>query len=176
VRFFQDLVELGQKAMRAFEDSFLNTNADRGPSLPLELARRGWIPYRFPNSNIVVFLPREIAAAHDPEGVLQGSTNGREVEFSATLNAVFEDEPTQALEFVSHLGRKRGLRVRTAGTYRYFLDPAGTDLTERTMRFAVIGIPGYVVVTSILCEGMVPVAPALAEVRDATPHFIGELL
>src|SRR5262245_8268948 len=99
----------------------------RGPSLPLDLARRGWIPHKFPDSNVVVFLAEGVAAAHDPEGVLMGSTTGKEVEFSATLHGGFEGDRAAALGFVSHLAGGKGLRVQDVGTYRCFYDPTEAD-------------------------------------------------
>jgi hypothetical protein len=148
----------------------------RGPSLPLDLARRGWIPHKFPDSNVVVFLPEGVTAAHDPEGVLMGSTTGNEVEFSATLHGGFDEDRASALDFVAHMAQQRGLKVQDVGTYRYFFDPTAEDLTARAMRFWVIGIPGAVVVVSILCKGKTPVSAALQEVRNEVPHIVGELL
>jgi hypothetical protein len=148
----------------------------RGLSLPLDLARRGWIPHKFPDSNVVVFLPEEVTAAHDPEGVLMGSTTGKEVEFSATLHGGFEEDRAGALDFVSHLAQEKRRRVRDVGTYRYFFDPTEVDIGARAMRFWVIGIPGAVVVVSILCNGKTPVAEALQEVRNEVPQIVGELL
>ncbi len=148
----------------------------RGPSLPLELAKRGWIPYRFPNANVVVFLPEGIAAAHDPEGVLMGSSTGKEAEFSATLHSGFEGNRSGALDFVSHLAKKGGHRVREVGTYRYFFDPTDEDISARAMRFWVIGIPGAVVVMSMLCNGKTPVSAAFQDVVKEVPHLVGELL
>jgi hypothetical protein len=147
-----------------------------GPSLPLELARRGWIPHKFPDSNVIVFLPKGVGAAHDVEGVLMGSTNAEEVEFSATLHGGFDGERATALGFVSHLARDRGLRVHDVGTYRYFYDPTDADKLARAMRFWVIGIPGAVVVVSILCQGETPVSPRLREVSQEIPRIVGELL
>jgi hypothetical protein len=149
---------------------------DRGPSLPLDLARRGWVPYRFPNSNVVVFLPEGVAAAHDPEGVLMGSTTGKEVEVSATLHGGFEEDRAMALGFVSHLAEQKGLKTKDVGTYRYFYDPTEEDRRTRSLRFWVIGIPGAVVVVSILCEGETPVSPLLQQVASEVPHIIGGLL
>jgi hypothetical protein len=148
----------------------------RGPSLPLDLARRGWIPYKFPGSNVVVFLPEGVAAAHDPEGVLMGSTTAKEVEFSATLHGGFEEDRAGALGFVSHMAEKKGLRTQDVGTYRYFYDPTEAEKRARAMRFWVIGIPGAVVVVSILCNGETPVSPLLREVSQEIPHIVGELL
>jgi len=148
----------------------------RGPSLPLILARKGWTPHRFPNSNVVVFLPPTIAAAFDPEGVLHGSTNGKDTEFSATLHRGFEENRTSALDFVSHLAEKKGRKVREVGTYNYFFDPTDADITETAMRFWVIGVPRAVVVISILCDGKVPVSEPLREVREALPQIVGQLL
>src|SRR5262249_20110675 len=122
----------------------------RGPSLPLELARRGWKPYRFRESNVVVFLPEGVAAEFDPDGVLLGLAGGKEVEFSATLHRGFGEHRAGALDFVAHLAREKGRKVRDVGTYRYFYDPTEADVTARAMRFWVIGIPGSVVVVSIL--------------------------
>src|SRR5260370_3918061 len=34
-----------------------------GPSLPLDLARRGWKPYRFKDSHVIVLLPEGLNAA-----------------------------------------------------------------------------------------------------------------
>jgi hypothetical protein len=147
-----------------------------GPSLPLGLARRGWIPHKFSDSNVVVLLPEGVGAVHDSEGVLMGSTNGKEVEFSATLHGGFEGSRAAALDFVLHLARKRRLKVHDAGTYRYFYDPTDADKRARAMRFWVIGIPGAVVVVSILCQGETAVSPLLREVSREIPHIVGELL
>jgi hypothetical protein len=147
-----------------------------GPSLPLELARRGWIPYKFPDSNVVVFLPEGIAAAHNPEGVLMGSTTGEEVEISATLHRGFEENRAGALGFVTHLAKQKKLSVRDVGTYRYFYDPTEADKRANVLRFWVIGIPGSVVVVSIQCNGETPVSPLLQEVKREIPHIVGELL
>ena len=149
---------------------------ERGPSLPLELARRGWRPYRFPESNVVVFLPEGIAAAHNPEGVLMGSTTGKAVEFSATLHGGFAENRAAALDFIDYLAKDRGVTPQDVGTYRFFYDPTETDIHARSERFWVIGIPGAVVVVSILCDGETPVSPLLQEVREAIPQIVGELL
>jgi hypothetical protein len=148
----------------------------RGPSLPLDLARRGWKPHRFPQSNVVVFLPEGVAAGFDPEGVLVGSTSGKEDEFSATLHGGFNEDRAGALDFVLHLAQEKGRKIQDVGTYRYFFDPTEEDITARAMRFWVIGIPGAVVVVSILCDGKTPVSELLQEVRKEVPHIIGELL
>lgn len=148
----------------------------RGPSLPLELARRGWIPHRFPKSNVVVFLPEGVVAAHDPEGVLIGSTNAKDVEFSATLHGGFEQDRADALHFLAHMAQKRGLKVQNFGTYSYFFDPTDAPPTAKALRFWVIGVPGAVVVVSISCEGDKPVSPLLQEVKQQIPQIIGELL
>jgi hypothetical protein len=147
----------------------------RGPSLPLDLARRGWVPHKFPKSNVVVFLPQKVAAAHDPEGVLMASTTGKQVEFSATLHGDFDDRE-DALGFVAHLAEQKGRKVKDVGTYSYFYDPTDADPAARAMRFWVIGIPGAVVVVSILCLGENPAAPLLREVSQEIPHIVGELL
>jgi hypothetical protein len=144
--------------------------------LQLGLARRGWKPHRFPDSNVVVFLPQDIAAGHDPEGVLHGSTTGTEIELSATLHRGFEDRRRAALEFVSHLARKNRRTVREVGTYRYYYDPTDADVSDTALRFWVIGIPGAVVVLSILCRGKKPVSDPLQEVHDAIPYLVGEIL
>jgi len=128
------------------------------------------------HSNVVVFLPERVAAAHDPEEVLMGSTTGQEVEFSATLHRGFEGNRAAALGFVSHLASKRGLKVQDAGTYRYFYDPTDADKGARAMRFWVIGVPGAVVVVSILCQGETAVSPLLREVSQEIPRIVGELL
>src|SRR5262245_43217752 len=94
-----------------------------GPSMPLVLARRGWVPHRFGTSTVVVFLPPEVGAAFDPEGVLHGTTNGTDTEFSATLHGGFEGSRASALDFVAHLAEKKGRPVTEAGTDRYFFDP-----------------------------------------------------
>jgi hypothetical protein len=124
----------------------------------------------------VVFLPEDVAAAFDPEGVLHGSTNGRDVEFSATLHGGFEENRSAALDFVAHLARKNRRKTRDVGTYRYFFDPAQEDITATAPRFWVIGIPGAVVVVSILCHGKTPVSEPLRAVRREVPHIVGELL
>jgi hypothetical protein len=147
-----------------------------GPSLPLELARRGWKPHNFPDSEVVVFLPPAVTASFDPEGVLLGSTTGREVQFSATLHGGFEHDPAKAFDFVSHLAEKKDRKVRDVGTYRYFSDPGDADIEATAMRFWVIGIPGAVVVVSILCNGKTPVSEPLQEVRQEMPHIVAELL
>jgi DNA-directed RNA polymerase subunit RPC12/RpoP len=146
-----------------------------GPSLPLDLARRGWRPYRFKNSNVVVFLPETMAAAFGPDGVLHGSTTGKETEFSATLHGDFEYN-AQALEFVKHLAEKKGRKIHDVGTYRYFYDPTDAPSKALTPRFWVIGIPGAMVVVSIVGTRKGPVSEALQEVRDEIPHIVGELL
>jgi hypothetical protein len=148
----------------------------RGPSLPLDLARRGWNPYRFPDSNIVVFLPRTITADFDPEGVLLGSPNCKDIEFSATLHRDFGDDKEGALNFVNHLARQKRRKVRNVGTYSFFFDPTEVDITATANRFWVIGVPGAVVVVSILCNGKMPVSESLREVRTELPHIVGELL
>jgi hypothetical protein len=153
-----------------------STGPARGPSLPLELARRGWKPHKFRGSEVVVFLPEAMVAEFDPEGVLLASTTGKEVEFSATLHADFDEDRAGALDFVSYLAREKGRKVRDVGTYRYFFDPGEEKITARAMRFWVIGIPGAVVVVSILCEGKAPVSEPLREVRKELPQIIGELL
>jgi len=147
----------------------------RGPSLPLDLARRGWKPYKFAESNVLVFLPPSVAADFDPEGVLLGSSSGKEVEFSATLHRDFKDR-LEALDFVSHLAGKNGGKVKDIGTYRYFLDPTNGEAAAPAMRFWVVGIPGAVVVVSILCKGHTPVSKVLQEVSKEFPHIIGELM
>src|SRR5262245_1100625 len=43
-----------------FQDEAASPESSLGPSLPLQLARRGWKPYKFSNSNVVVFLPETI--------------------------------------------------------------------------------------------------------------------
>jgi hypothetical protein len=88
----------------------------RGPSLPLDLARRGWKPHKFNDSNVVVFLPATVAAAFGPDGVLYGSTTGKSAEFSATLHGGFEEDPAMALDFVAHLAEKRGIELEEVGT------------------------------------------------------------
>jgi len=88
----------------------------------------------------------------------------------------FDEHRAGALGFVSHLAGQRGLKTRDVGTYRFFYDPTEEDATARTMRFWVIGIPGSVVVVSILCDGETPVSPLLSEVRDEIPQIVGELL
>jgi hypothetical protein len=148
----------------------------RGPSLPLDLARRGWKPHKFRNSNVVVFLPQTVVAAFDPEGVLHGSTTGENVEFSATLHGDFDEAHAGALDFVAHLAKQKRRKVTDVGTYRYFFDPTDEDITATAMRFWVIGIPGSVVVVSILCHGKTPVSEPLKEVRKELPHIVGELL
>jgi hypothetical protein len=148
----------------------------RGPSLPLDLARRGWRPHRFRESNVVVFLPEGVVAALDPEGVLHGSTNGKDVEFSATLHGGFDEDRAGALDFVSHLARKNRRKATDAGTYRYYFDPTEADRAATAHRFWVIGIPGAVVVVSILCDGTTPVSEPLRAVRGELPHIVGELL
>lgn len=153
-----------------------DVRVDRGPSLPLELAKRGWRPYRFPDTNVVVFLPEGMSAAHDPEGVLLGSSSKSDVEFSATLHRGFEDNSSDSLAFVSHLAKKGKHKLRDVGTYRYFFDPTDVDRNARAMRFWVIGIPGAVVVVSILCNGVVPVSAPLQDVMKELPHIVGELM
>jgi hypothetical protein len=148
----------------------------RGPSLPLELARRGWSPHRFPQSKIVVFLPESIAADFDSEGVLLGSTRAKEIEFSATLHREFEHDRKGALDFVAHLARQKRRKVRDVGTYSFFFDPTEVDITATANRFWVIGVPGAVVVVSILCNGKIPLSEPLREVQKELPHIIGELL
>ncbi len=148
----------------------------REPSLPLDLARRGWRPHRFHESNIVVFLPEEVVAAFDPEGVLHGSTNGNDIEFSATLHGGFEKKRASALDFVAHLARKNRRNLREAGTYRYYFDPTKADITANALRFWVIGIPGAVVVVSIMCQGKIPVSKPLRDVRREIPHIVGEVM
>src|SRR5262249_27144798 len=162
--------------MGFFKRLFGGDDSSRGPSLPLDLARRGWVPYKFPDSNVVVFLPEGMAAAHDPEGGLMGSTTGKEVEFSATLHGGFEEDRAAALGFLSHMAKKRNLKVQNVGTYSYFYDPADADRRARALRFWVIGIPGAVVVVSILCDGETPVSPLLREVKQAIPQLVGELV
>ena len=147
-----------------------------GPSLPLELSRRGWKPYRFPKSNIVVFLPECMAADFDPEGVLLGSSNSKDIEFSATLHRDFEHDRKSALDFVAHLARQKRRKVQEVGTYHFFFDPTEVDITATANRFWVIGVPGAVVVLSILCNGKIPVSEPLREIHTELPHIIGELL
>src|SRR5438552_13247246 len=67
----------------AREPAAVEESRPRGPSLPLDLARRGWKPYRFKDSDVVVFLPERLAAGFGPDGVLYGSTDGESAEFSA---------------------------------------------------------------------------------------------
>ncbi len=159
---------------------FSRGTPDRGPSLPLDLARRGWHPYKFPDSNVVVFLPppSKMVAAFDAEGVLYGSTGPKELEFSATLHAGgdFDDDKTMALGFVDHLAAQRGLKTRDKGTYRFFYDPTDADPRSPDHRFWVVGIPGAVVVISIIAEKNGPSSPVLREVWDEIPQIVGELL
>src|SRR5579872_1775854 len=147
----------------------------RGPSLPIDLARRGWKPYKFENSNVVVLLPETLAAAFGPDGVLYGSTSGKEPEFSATLHGGFE-ERAQALDFVAHLARQRNLKIHDEGTYRYCYDP--TDAPTKTVapRFWLVGIPGSVVVISIAGTRKGPASDLLKEIWEEIPHIVGELL
>ena len=147
-----------------------------GPSLPLDLARRGWKPYRFPKSNIVVFLPQSMAADFDPEGVLLGSSNSKDTEFSATLHRDFEHDKKSALDFVAHLARQKRRKVQEVGTYHFFFDPTEVDITATANRFWVIGVPGAVVVVSILCNGKIPASESLREIHTELPQIVGELL
>src|SRR4051812_4562018 len=78
-----------------------------GPSLPLELLRRGWKPHKFPDSNVVVILPEAMIADHNDEGVLFASSTSKNVEFSATLHRDFERDRSSAFEFVGRLAAKK---------------------------------------------------------------------
>jgi hypothetical protein len=123
-----------------------------------------------------VFLPETMAAAFGPDGVLYGSTTGKEPDFSATLHGGFEEERTQALDFVAHLAEERSLELHEVGTYRYFYDPADAPPKEVAPRFWVVGIPGAVVVVSLSGTAKGPVSELLREVREEIPHLVGELL
>jgi hypothetical protein len=148
----------------------------RGPSLPLDLARRGWRPYKFKDSSVVVFLPTTMAAEFGPDGVLYGSTTGKEVEFSATLHGGFEGDASQALDFVAHLAKQRSLKIHDAGTYRWCYDPTDAPPKAVAPRFWVVGIPGAVVVISLTGTRKGPVSEILREVREEIPHIVGELM
>jgi hypothetical protein len=153
-----------------------NDYPSSSPSLPLDLARRGWKPYRFKDSQVIVLLPEGLNAAFDPEGVLIGTLDGKAVHFSATLHGGFEGNRVGALDFVNYLAKGRGLKVRERGTYRYFFDPTDAPPKAIANRFWVIGIPGAVVVVSILGTRKRPVSDLLREIKEEIPRIVGELL
>jgi hypothetical protein len=148
--------------------------SDRGPSLPLELARRGWKPHGFKGSPVVVLLPERFVVAATPEGVLQATVGGEQVEFSATLHD-FQEHRSASLDFVTYLAGKKNLRTRDKGTYRFYYDPADAPPSAVSHRFWVVGIPGAVVVISLLGTRDAAATDALKEVWDAVPDLVGEM-
>lgn len=149
---------------------------ERGPSLPLHLLRRGWRPHRFQDSNVVVILPEEFVADFDDEGVLVGTNDGKEVEFSATLHGGFKKDRAGALDFVTTLAEEKKLKTRDVGTYRYFFDPTDEDPNEVANRFWVVGVPGAVVVISVLGTRESAASEVLGKIRTEIPNIVGELL
>ncbi len=160
------------------DDATSDLLAQLGPSLPVELAERGWKPHRFPESNVVVFLPPAVAAAFDTDGTLKGITDSKAIEFYATLHAreEFNENPEASLDAVSHLADAKGLQTLDKGTYRYFYDPTDEDPFTAALRYWVVGIPGAVVVVSILADHSGPRSSALQEVWDEIPQIVGAVI
>jgi hypothetical protein len=118
-----------------------------------------------------------LIATFDDEGVLVASLSGEDLEFSATLhrhNGIDEDR-SAALEMVNMLARNRGIKPKSQGTYQYFLDATDADPNELAHRFWTIGIPGAMVVVSILAYKRGPDSALLKEVWNEVPHLVGEL-
>jgi hypothetical protein len=117
-----------------------------------------------------------MAAEFGPDGVLYGSTTGKEVEFSATLHGGFEGDASRALDFVADLAKQRSLPIHDKGTYRWFYDPTDAPPKAVAHRFWVVGIPGALVVISLTGTRKGPLSEILREVRDEIPHIVGELM
>jgi hypothetical protein len=147
-------------------------------SLPSGLLRRGWVPYRFPNSDVMVVLPRPKAAQFNEKGALFALFTKGEVDFTATLhsNPVFTKQRERALEFVASLAKKKNATPVDVATYRYFADPKVGGEGSREHHFWVIGIPGAVVVVSLTRDVGSEFPPAMEEIRLAIPRIIGEVL
>jgi hypothetical protein len=61
--------------------------APNSASLPTTLLRDGWMPHRFPNSDIVVILPKARILKFGENGTLYASyTSSNKIDFTATLH------------------------------------------------------------------------------------------
>lgn len=149
-----------------------------GTGLCLALLRDGWKSHRFPKSNVVVALPYDFAAAFDGDGVLMGTTNGRDPNFSATLHALeqFVADPRAAYRFVEHLARKSSVEPIDKGTYRYFKEPDTKGDGALGYTFYAIAIPGSIVVISIASQLGEDRPAFLARIESAIPDLVGELV
>ena len=116
-------------------------------SLPTGLLRDGWVPYRFPDSNIVVILPPpRVAKFGDMRGnraLYASFPPGNKIDFTATLHARpgFTKRRELALDFVANLAKKKNAQAIDVATYRYFADPKIGGDGPREHHYWVIGIP-----------------------------------
>jgi hypothetical protein len=147
-------------------------------SLPTQLLREGWKPYKFPKSDVIVILPQALMADFSRDGVLYASSDGKEPDFSATLHTDphLVKNREFALEFISDLASKASTNVIDVATYRYFADPNTQREGTKEISFWVIGIPGAVVVVSLSRHVNEPYAESIEQVRQAIPQIVGELL
>lgn len=148
------------------------------PGLPTELLRAGWRPHRFPDSSLVVILPKEVTGVFNDEGVLCGFLGRMEPHFTATFHdhEEFAAEPELALEFISHMAEQKQAAPVDLATYRYFFDPTIRREGNREIQFCVIGVPGAVVVTSFSRTAGEPYPQPIEAALKAVPKIIGELL
>lgn len=155
-----------------------DTSAPNSASLPTALLRDGWMPHRFPNSDIVIVLPKARIVKFGENGALYASFTRSQVDFTATLhtNPKFKNQRELALEFVSNLAKKKNAEIIDVATYRYFADPKVAIEKSREHSFWVIGIPSAVVVVSLTRDVGSPFPPELESIRLAIPRIIGELL